>query len=206
MTARASVNGAAIRVMVREARPSPWSVMGSWLAVVLVLLAGCLSSSVDSVESATGADNGGCPAGEQPVFGPGADLICSPIPHWPPAQTGSRAVPAACALLDGTYHVTWHPDIAESLRPAFSVTTALTIASDELTLDLGARPDWTYRYSLDWIDSASANVWEPGSTDTWEFWIALDCQSGEIRGSYTVTLPYYNPGHQVATWTLRGTP
>ncbi len=174
------------------------------IAVVLLELVGCVDSHAPmgaAGGSVLGDSNDdGCPPGEQPVFGPdGSQLVCSPVPHWPPQQTGSRAAPAACVLPDGAWRVVWHSDVVEPIRPAFSVTRLLTIAGDAMTLD-------EYRYNLQWVDAATANVWEPGDSDTWEFYVRLDCESGELVGSRTVTLPYPNPGHQVETWTFTGTP
>lgn len=169
--------------------------------MVLLLFASCVTADDVITRPVEATGSGGCPAGEQPVFGPDATLVCSAIPSWPPAHTGSRAVPAACALDDGVYRLTWRRDVEDTLRPAFSVTTTLTISGEVMTLDLGSRSDWTYRYRLDWINAANANAWKPGDTDTWEFVLWRDCDRGKIRGTYTVNLPYLTD-HQIETWTL----
>jgi hypothetical protein len=166
--------------------------------VLVALLGACVAGDDVIVRPVEATGAGGCPAGEQPVFGPSGAPVCSPIPDWPPARTGSRAVPAACALVDGVYRLTWHRDIEDTLRPAFSVTRAMTIAGDSMALD-------DYRYNLDWVDAATANVWEPDDSDTWEFIIRQDCATGTVRGTYTTNLAY-RTDHQIETWTLTGTP
>lgn len=166
------------------------------LVLVLVALGGC---AMQGAEIDTFAVTIGCPMGEQSVFGPTGYPVCSPAPLWPPTQTGSRETPTGCALRDGAYHVTWQSDAVDDVRPAFSATKVLAIAGDAMTLD-------DYRYNLNWTDAATADAWQPGDTGTWEFWVGLDCQSGELAGSRTLTVPYYSPGHQTQTWTLTGTP
>ena len=173
--------------------------------ILLLAMCGC-SVTASEVQSPGSAGNG-CPTGDQPVFAEDGGLECAAAPAWPPEQDGSRELAAGCALLDGSYRISWRTDIVSDLSPAFSATNVLTIAGDSMTL--GRHPymaNWEYPYSLDWTDAARANAWEPGDSDTWEFYVYRDCSSDRVHGSYTVNLPYYNRGGpQVVTWTLEST-
>lgn len=173
--------------------------------ILLLAICGC-SVTASEVQSSGNAGNG-CPTGEQPVFDEGGGLECAAAPMWPPEKNGSRELAANCALLDGSYRIRWRTDIVSDLSPAFASTNLLTVAGDSMTLGRQPHnPSWEYPYSLDWVDAARANGWEPGDSDTLEFYVYKDCASGKVRGSYTVNLPYYNRGApQVVTWTLEST-
>lgn len=170
------------------------------LLVLILTVMGCAASPMsDDVAAPASADSGGCAPGEQPVFGPEGCCVCEATPEWPPPRTGSREVTTACAVPDGTYHLTWSTDHETKVRPTFSTTKVLAISGDAMSLD-----QWTY--ALDWVDAGTANAWEPGDTDTVEFVVWGDCEAGVVRGTYTLYLPYYNPGHQVETWTFSARP
>jgi hypothetical protein len=172
--------------------------------MMILILAGCASDprSSGAAETAT-TDSGGCRLGEQPVFGDDGELVCSAVPEWPPPRTGSRAAPAGCELRDGAYAgLAWTTDHEAKVRPAFSVTNVLTIAGGAMVLERQGSTLEPQAYNLDWVDAGSANVWVDGDTDTWEFVVWRDCATGAVRGSRTLNLPYYNPGHQVETWTF----
>lgn len=186
--------------------------------VALLFATGCVADpESDNTSSPATADTGGCPVGQQPVFsGHGNELVCDDVPMWPPPATGSRSVAEpGCELADGAYRGAWTTadPAATKNRPAFTYLKELTIAGDRMVeVDIGYTSTWLppiltpYTYNLDWLNASSANVWEPGNHDTWE-WVAWrDCVNGKLHVTRALNLPYPNPGGpQIESWTFEGT-
>lgn len=185
------------------------------MTYVLIALAtaGCADTTTteDGEAASPTSKNDGCPPGEQPVFGPGGALVCSTIPVWPPADSGSRQAAARCSLRDGDYLSTWPIDTSNGARPPFMWHRFLTIAGEVMTIGdyyLGNNEIHyeEYEYDLDWVDAETANAWAPGDTDTWEFVVWLDCDAGLVRGTWTFNPPYPDPSHATVTLTFTAVP
>lgn len=163
--------------------------------LIAMLMPACGGGSSSDRRSIEASDEDTCPTGEQAMWTKEETVACQAFPTWPPAANGSRDVPAECMLSDGSYSLAWHSDVQEDVRPAFSVAHVMAIEGNHMFLD-------EYSYGLQWVDAATADAYGP--IDFLEF--IVSCGGLGVRGSITVNLPYYNPGHQIETWTLTGVP